>query len=242
MNRNIWLAAGAVVVIAIAGTAYWQTRGRSDSMPAPVAAAGTPSGAAPAPLAASPAATPEAIAPRREGDDMVMGLASASVTLIEYASLTCPHCAHFQEATFPQFKERYVDTGLVKYIYRDFPLDRIALYGSMLARCTGAPDKFFAFVDVLFRQQNSWIQGNDEGQIITNLKRLARLGGVSDATADTCLRDQAIQTAVLTQADQGSKQFKVNSTPTLVINNKAYPGALEMNELDAILRPLLGRS
>src|SRR5262249_49385405 len=162
----------------IVGIAAWQfTSRKPDTAPMTasagpsMAAASTGQAAAAAPAGAAPSAA--ALAPRREGDDYVMGLASAPVTLIEDASLTCPPCAHFNEASFPEFKKAYVDTGLAKYVFRDFPLDRIALYGSMLARCGGEPVRFFAFIDVLFRQQASWIQG-DETNMVNNLKRFAK--------------------------------------------------------------------
>lgn len=182
-----------------------------------------------------------ALAPRLENGDMVMGAADAPVTLIEYASLTCPHCAAFQVDTFPKLKSAYIDTGLVKYIYRDFPLDRIALSAAMLARCAG-PERYFAFIDVFFKQQANWASGNDPNQMVTALKRLARLGGMSEEQADTCLKNKEVQDSILAMRLAGEKQFQVNSTPTLVINGKAHPGALSFEELDKILKPLAGRS
>jgi protein-disulfide isomerase len=184
---------------------------------------------------------PAALAPRREGDDMVMGAASAPVTIIEYASLTCPHCAAFNANTFPQLKSEYIDRGLVKYVYRDFPLDRMALEAAKIARCAG-PEKYFGFVDVLFRQQQSWTRGNDAEQIMANLRRLAKVGGMSDATFDACSKDKTVENAVLEQSLKGERELKVGSTPTLIINGQKYTGALSFEELDKMLKPLVGKS
>jgi protein-disulfide isomerase len=204
------------------------------------ALAQTPVSTAPEALAAAQTDA-AALAPRREGDDMVMGAPNAPVTIIEYASLTCPHCAAFNANTFPQLKSDYVDRGLVKYVYRDFPLDRMALEAAKIARCAG-PDKYFGFVDVLFRQQQSWTRGNDAEQIMGNLRRLAKVGGMSDATFDSCSKDKAIENAVLEQSLKGERELKVGSTPTLIINGQKYTGALSFEELDKVLKPLVGKS
>lgn len=224
MNRNIWLLLAFGLVSAVAAPA----------------AAQTPS-ASPATAQATVAVDPQALAPRKEGEDMVMGLGTAPVTIIEYASLTCPHCAHFNEATFPELKSQYIDRGLVKYIFRDFPLDRMALTAAEIAHCAG-PERYFAFVDVLFRQQQNWTNGKDADAIIANLKKLARLGGMSDTAVDACLADKSVQDAVLAQSLTGEKEFKVSSTPTLIVNGKAYPGALSFEELQALLKPLVSKS
>ncbi|MBI3453870.1 MAG: DsbA family protein [Rhodospirillales bacterium] len=193
-------------------------------------------------LALAQGTTPDAkaLAPRQDGDDMVIGLAGAPVTIIEYASLTCPHCANFHANTYPQLKSNYIDKGLVKLVYRDFPLDRIALSGSMLARCAGGPDRYFAFLDALYKQQGSWARGN-ANDMLTNLRRIARLGGMSEPAIDACLKDENVQKAVLTQSLQGEREFGVNSTPTLIINGKKQAGALTFDELDKVLKPLVAR-
>lgn len=196
---------------------------------------------APADPAARVAVDPKTLAPRKEGDDMVMGAPNAPITIIEYASLTCPHCANFHTGSLPQIKEQYIDRGLVKFIYRDFPLDRAALWASMLARCSG-PERYFGFLDVLFRQQNTWARGNDAQAIQDNLKRLARLGGFSDATFSSCLSDKAVETAVLDQSLKGEREFKISSTPTLIINGNKHTGSISFEDIDKVLKPLAGRS
>jgi protein-disulfide isomerase len=226
-TRNIWFLLGFAVVAA-GGAA-----GAAESQPKP--------GPTPALAQATVALDPKALAPRKEGDDMVMGSDKAPVTIIEYASLTCPHCAHFDETTFPTLKSDYIDKGLVKYIYRDFPLDRMALMASEIARCAG-PARYFGFIDAIFRQQIEWTSGKNADAIVDNLKTLARQGGLAEDKADACLKDKALQDAVLAQSLQGEKEFKVDSTPTLIINGEKHPGALSIEELKAIIDPIIKKS
>lgn len=224
MNRNIWFLLAFVVALALPAQPQAQT---------PFPALAQP------PQAAAVDAT--ALAPRKEGDDMVLGAADAPITIIEYASLTCPHCANFHATSLPRLKEEYIDKGLVRFVFRDFPLDRAALWAAQLARCSG-PERYFSFLDVLFRQQGSWARGNDAAAIQDNLKRLAKLGGFSDQSFAACLNDKAVEAAVLEQSLKGEREFKVNSTPTLIINGKKHTGSTAFEDLDKILKPLAGRS
>jgi protein-disulfide isomerase len=225
MNRNISIALGVGVVLAGLGSGLWQS---------PVAAA--PADFA---QASPPAADAKALAPRLEGNDMVMGLATAPITIIEYASMTCPHCANFHSATLPQVKANYIDKGLVKFIFREFPLDGMALRASMIARCAG-PDRYFSFIDVMFRQQDVWAaRGASADQIVANLKRLAKLGGMSEETTDTCLKNQDVQNTILAVALTGEREFNVRSTPTIIINGKAHAGGLSYEDIDRVLKPLI---
>jgi protein-disulfide isomerase len=228
MNRNIWFFLFFLLALAGFGPAVAQ---------APV----DPAAQALAQAPAQAAVDPKAVAPRQEGDDMVMGLATAPITIIEYASLTCPHCANFHTTSFPQIKEQYIDQGLVKFVYRDFPLDRAALWAAQLARCAG-PDRYFSFLDVLFRQQGTWARGNDGAQIQDNLKRLGRLGGISDALFHECLQNKSVENAVLEQSLKGEREFKISSTPTIIINGNKHTGAVSFEEIDKVLKPLAGRS
>ena len=223
MNRNIWFLLAFVAGVAAAGQA------RAEILPQTVAQA-----------PAQAALDPQALAPRQEGEDMVLGLAAAPITIIEYASLTCPHCATFHSTSFPKIKEEYIDKGLVRFVYRDFPLDAAALRAAMLARCSG-PQRYFAFLDVLFRQQSVWARGSLQ-QVQENLKRLARLGGFSDQGFDSCLADKGVETAILEQSLKGEREFKVSSTPTLIINGQNHTGSVAFEELDKLLKPLTGRS
>ncbi|MGQ0662042.1 MAG: DsbA family protein [Pseudomonadota bacterium] len=238
MNRNISLVVGAFVALVAAGVGVWYWA-------APLPAPPTPLAAPPVQVAQSPATRPaidaKALAPRQEGEDMVIGLAGAPITVVEYASLTCPHCATFHATTLPRLIDAYVDKGLVKFIYRDFPLDRIALVAAMLARCAG-PERYFGFLDVFYRQQANWTRGNEPGQILAALRGLARLGGMSDERIDACLKDQDVQNAVLQQSLKGEKEFEVRSTPTLIINGRKHAGGTSFEDLDRTLRPLAGGS
>jgi protein-disulfide isomerase len=207
-----------------------------------------PSAAADKPLAhqeieiaqASPAAQPTDAnrGPRRENGDMVIGAANAPVTIIEYASLTCPHCARFHNETLPKLKSEYVETGKVKYVFRDFPLDRVALSAATIAQCAG-PELYFTFLDVFFQQQPNWTRGNDTEAMLASLRRLARMGGMSDDQIDDCLKNKQMQDAVLASRMGGETQFQVRSTPTLIINGERHAGALSFDELEKIIKPLL---
>ncbi len=167
--------------------------------------------------------------------DIVIGKAEAPVTVVEYASLTCPHCATFQINTLPEFKKEYVDTGKVKVVFRDFPLDGVALRAAQIARC-GGPDRAAGYVDVIFRQQSQWATSQDP---IAALKQIGKFGGLSDAQMDACLADKSLEDAILKSRLDGQTKFKVNSTPTLVVNDKTYPGAASFADLKKIVDPLI---
>ena len=165
--------------------------------------------------------------------EMIMGNDKASVTVIEYASMTCPHCAHFQEVTFPELKKRYIDTGKVRYIFREFPLDTLAAAAFMLARCSGEKDssKYFAMVDTLFRQQRQWAVEKP----IPPLMAIAKQAGFTEKTFDACLANQKMLDGIESIRQRAVKQFKVQSTPTFFINGTAYPGALEIDEMAKLI-------
>lgn len=182
------------------------------------------------PLAAAPLAAQTA--PVTEGS---LGDPAAPVTIIEYSSLTCPHCAAFQKETLPGLKTRYIDTGKVHFVMRDFPLDQIALRAAVIAHCAG-PERYPAFVDVFFQQQASWIRAADPVQA---LKQLARLGGLGTEQADACLADKAMEDAVLKSRLEAQQKFEVKSTPTFIVNGKSYSGEKSVEDFAAIIDPLL---
>lgn len=167
--------------------------------------------------------------------DIVIGKADAPVTIYEYASLTCPHCAAFQINTLPDFKKEYVETGKVKIVYRDFPLDGVALRASQIARC-GGPDRAAGYIDVIFRQQSQWAAAKDP---MAALKQLGKFGGLSDAQMDACLADKGLEDSILKSRLDGQTKYKVNSTPTLIIEDKNYPGAASLADLKKIVDPLI---
>src|SRR5690606_29923728 len=166
--------------------------------------------------------------------DMVLGKADAPITIIEYASLTCPHCAAFHADTLPAIKKEFIDTGKAKLIFRDFPLDQLAFTGAILARCAG-PDRYFTYLDVLFAQQRQWATAKDP---LGALRQIARLGGMPAEQFDKCLSDKTLGDYILAQRVEGNQKFNVNSTPSLIINGKLEPGAAALDELRKKLNAL----
>ncbi len=164
--------------------------------------------------------------------DMTLGDPKAPIKVYEYASLTCSHCADFEQHTFPKFKKDYIDTGKVFYTLRDFPFDPIATAGFMLAHCAG-PERYFGFIDVLFATQAQWafVQTPMEA-----LKGIARQGGFSEDKFDACMKNEKIFDHVKSMAERGSKTFGVRSTPTFFINGEKVEGALPYSDLEAILK------
>ncbi len=166
--------------------------------------------------------------------DEALGSADAKVTIVEYASMTCPHCAHFAETTFPELKTKYIDTGKVRYILREFPFDPSAEAGFMLARCS--KDNYFPMVDVLFKQQPNWVGVSNTKQA---LLQIAKLAGFTQESFESCLTDQKLLDDVRSVQKRGANEFKVDSTPTFFINGKTYKGAMSIEEMSAIIDPLL---
>ncbi|BCH34115.1 disulfide bond formation protein DsbD [Mesorhizobium sp. L-8-10] len=163
-----------------------------------------------------------------------LGKEDAPVTIVEYASMTCPHCAHFHETTLPELKTRYIDTGKVRLILREFPFDPRAEAGFMLARCSN--DNYFAMVDVLFKQQRNWAAAENARDALLQISKLA---GFSQESFEACLTDQKLLDEVRAVRERGAKDFGVDSTPTFFIDGGRYPGALSIAELSAIIDPLL---
>ncbi len=167
--------------------------------------------------------------------DIVEGSPSAAITIIEYASMTCSHCAAFHQETWPGLKAKYVDTGKAKFILREFPLDPLAAAGFMLARCAG-PDKRDALIDRLFAQQNSWAFVDKP---IEPLLALAEKAGFSQADFETCLQNQELYDSVNQSRDRAAERFNIDSTPTFFVNGQKLSGELAISEFDKVLEPLL---
>jgi protein-disulfide isomerase len=173
-------------------------------------------------------------------DDMVMGSETAPVTIIEYASMTCPHCAHFTIETFPKLKERYIDTGKVRYIFREFPLDPLAAGASMLARCADK-DKYFSLIDMLFQTQTQWAVQNPLEPLFNVVKQAGFSRDSFNACLDTKKNESSrkILAGIESGRNRAADKFKVTSTPTLFINGKRLPGALTIDELEKEIAPFL---
>ena len=169
--------------------------------------------------------------------DMALGPANASVTITEYASMTCPHCAHFNETVFPKIKSEYIDTGKMRYVFREFPLDIKAAAGSMLARCIAKDDapKYFAVIDLLFKQQNEWVTKNTT----ETLARIGKQAGLSQQAVEDCLKDQALLDKIAADQKFANEVLKVNSTPTFFINGEMIKGETSFAEFDKRIKSLL---
>ena len=169
--------------------------------------------------------------------DMAIGPANATVTITEFASMTCPHCAAFTEKVFPKIKTEFIDTGKIRFVFREFPLDIKAAAGSMLARCIAKDDggKYFAVVDMLFRQQNDWVTKNTA----ETLARIGKQAGLSQQAVEDCLKDQALLDKIAADQKFASEVLKVNSTPTFFINGEMVKGATSFEEFDKKIKALL---
>jgi protein-disulfide isomerase len=167
-------------------------------------------------------------------DDIAMGSATAPVTIIEYASMTCPHCAAFEAQVFPKLKEKYIDTGKVRFILREFPLDGLAAAAFMLARCAG-PEKYYPLVETLFAQQAKWAVRNP----IEPLMAIAKQAGFTQQTFEACINDKDQLTKMQQVRDRAAQSFKVKATPTFFINGELHEGGLSMEELDKLIEPYL---
>jgi protein-disulfide isomerase len=168
--------------------------------------------------------------------DLVYGPADAKVTIIEYASTTCSHCARFHNDVFPELKTKYVDTGKVRFIFRNFVLNPLDMAASMLSFC-GPAERRGAFVEFLFKQQERWAFTNTP---LDALLTAARQAGFTQESFNACLQRKDLYDALTAVKDKAADGFKVNSTPTLIINGQVHRGALTMPELDRILQPLIG--
>lgn len=170
-----------------------------------------------------------------EIEELSYGPKDAKVTIVEYASLTCGHCATFHNKVFPEIKTKYIDTGKIRFIFRDFPFDQLAAAGSMLARCAG-PGKELAMLGVLFEKQDAWVVRNP----IPKLFEIAKQAGFTQAKFDACLKDQGMLDKISAVRNRAAKEFKVDSTPTFFINGKRLDGRSDqIATFDKALEPLL---
>ena len=170
--------------------------------------------------------------------DMALGPAKPSVAIVEYASMSCPHCAAFEENVFPMLKSKYIDTGKVRFVFREFPLDIKAAAASMLARCIANDDagKFFGAIDTLFKQQDLLM-----AETKNTLKLIGAQAGMSEQAVEACEKDQALLDKLSTDQKFAFEVLKVDATPTFFINGEMLKGAMSFEELEAKIKPLLKR-
>jgi len=169
--------------------------------------------------------------------DMALGPADAKVVITEFASMTCPHCAAFNAAVFPKLKEEYIDTGKIRYVFREFPLDIKAAAGSMLSRCIAKDDpaKYFAVTDLLFRSQNDWVVKNTT----ETLMRIGKQAGLSQEAIEVCLKDQGLLDKIAADQKYAAEVLKVDSTPTFFINGEKIKGEASIQEFEKRIDTLL---
>jgi protein-disulfide isomerase len=151
--------------------------------------------------------------------EMTQGADDAPVTIFEYASFTCPHCANFHAGPYKKLKKNYIDTGKVKLIYRDVYFDRYGLWASMIARCEG-PEKFFGIADLLYASQSTWARAGDASSIVDELRKIGRLAGIKDDALEACLQDGTKAQTLVTWYQANAEEHEITSTPSFIINGK----------------------
>ncbi len=225
-RRTLFMTGGGIVVLAAAGVSAVVL----PRLFAPVAPAEAN------PPAGDPSA--ELAQPAPDGD-MAIGSDKAPVTIIEYASMTCPHCAHFSETTFPELKKQYIDTGKVRFIFREFPLDKLAAAGFMLARCAskdGGGERYMAVVETLFAKQQEWVVPDNP---VPPLKNIAKQFGFTEESFNDCLKNQNIMNGIEAVRDRAAAKLGVNSTPTFFVNGKKITGDVPIETLAKEIDPYL---
>jgi protein-disulfide isomerase len=167
------------------------------------------------------------------GDEMVQGNPNAKVTVVEYASASCPHCAQWHEEVYPSFKKKYVDTGQVKFVFREFitPPPEVAAAGALLARCAGK-DKYFAVLDAVFRSQKEW---GPTGDVRSSFLRIAQSFGMNEQQFTACVSNEKEQRALFDRVQRFATKEGISSTPTFVINGQKISGAASLAQLDAAI-------
>ena len=171
-------------------------------------------------------------------DDRILGKPDAPITIVEYASLTCPHCAHFANDILPEIKKAWIDTGKAKLVLRDFPLDEPALRAAMITRCA-PPDRYYAFADTFFAAQEKWVRSTDYREA---LARLAKLGGMGKEEFDACLANTALENKIVEGRLKATQELDVNSTPTFFVNGSKLAGAPTVEEFEKLLSSLSAKS
>jgi len=174
--------------------------------------------------------------------DHPVGDANAPVTIIEYSSMTCPHCANFHKTILPDLKKKYIETGKVRYIVREFPLNNLAVTAAMLTRCA-APEKYNPFVEAIYEKQSVWAfgEGLPEGEKkpLDQLFNIAKQVGMSKKSFDECLGDQALLDNIIKVRTRGNEVFKVQSTPTFFVNGTMVRGVSSLRQLEEAMEPFL---
>jgi len=170
--------------------------------------------------------------------EMVQGDADAPVTVIEYASYTCPHCANFHSGAYKDLKADYIDTGKVKFIYREVYFDRFGLWASMVARC-GGQERFFGITDLIYKGQQTWVGSGQPGEVVGELRKIGRLAGLNDDQLESCLQDADKAQTLVAWYQENSEEHAITGTPSFVIDGTLYSN-MAWSEFKAILDEKLG--
>lgn len=208
MSKKTTVAAAALVIAG--GFGLWSaTSGNVGQTLLPVSSAFAQD--------AAPAADAQAV----EIKDMTLGPVDAKVTLIEYASYTCPHCANFHTNVFKELKRDYIDTGKIHFVYREVYFDRYGLWAAMVARC-GGDMKYFGVQEMLYRDVQAWAGSDDPNVVVGNLKKIGRTAGMDDAQLDACMQNGEMAQAMVDHYETVMKEYEVQGTPTLIINGNKH--------------------
>ena len=183
--------------------------------------------------AAAQDATTEAAPAKVEIQDFSLGSPDAKVEVIEYASFTCPHCANFHATVYPDLKKDYIDTGKIKFTYREVYFDRYGLWAAMIARC-GGEMRYFGIVDMIFEQQKEWSASDNPNEVVENLKTIGRTAGLDDATMDACMQDGAKAEAMVAHYQETSTADGLEGTPSFKINGTMHSN-MSYDEMKAII-------
>jgi len=168
-------------------------------------------------------------------EEIFLGNKDSKIVVIEYASMTCIHCANFHKEVYPKIKENYIDTNKIKFIFRDFPLDKQALFGSVLARC--APrEKYFDFVKLILNTQKKWVSNDDT--FMDKLKNIGKLAGLNENKINTCFKNEQIVDKIIKSRSVGEQKYNISSTPSLIINEKKY-SAMSYENFEKIIEHLI---
>jgi protein-disulfide isomerase len=223
MNRAVLVGLIVAIVVAVGagGWIYYKGQGIGASLP----------------NAELDASQPAPEVPVVAEGDKVLGKADAPVTIVEYFSLGCPHCRNFHETVLPKLKTEYIDTGKARLVFRDFPLDGVSLAAATLTRCVNDL-AYFAMVDTLFQQQDTWHVQDGIGQVAS----IAKGAGMDEAAFNACIADPARKDAVVASRQEAETKFKVNSTPTFFINDRVLAGVSEYEAFKATIDGALARA
>lgn len=165
--------------------------------------------------------------------DFGIGPVDAKVKVIEYASFTCPHCASFHATTYPRLKAEFIDTGKIRFEYREVYFDRYGLWAAMIARC-GGEMRYFGIADMVFEQQKEWAASEDPAVVVENLKKIGRAAGLEDAAMDVCMQDKAMAEAMIAHYEKNFAADGIEGTPTFMINGTKHSN-MSFEDMKAIL-------